>query len=327
MKVAVLGAGAWGTALAVSLAPHHRVTLWARDAGQVETMRSSRCNRRYLPEAALPRQLNITHDLNALLEETDLALLAVPVAALRETLQQIAAQPKPMPVVWLCKGFESESAQLPHQVVAEALPHEFRSGVLSGPSFALEVARGLPTALTLASNDATFAEQTAAALHHARLRVYCSTDVVGVEVGGAVKNVLAIACGIVVGRGLGENARAAVITRGLAEMIRLGLAKGARAETFSGLSGLGDLVLTCSGGLSRNYSLGLALGRGESLERALAGRRSVVEGVATAAAVVRLAARLGVEMPICEAVEKVLHHGVAIDAMTTQLLHRPYKDE
>ena len=322
MNLAVLGAGAWGTALAISLCPHHRVTLWARDAAQVEAMRAERLNRRYLPEAALPQQLNLTADLDALLAQADLVLLAVPVAALRSTLQRIIAQPGTVPVVWLCKGFEADSGQLPHQVVAQMLPQGYRSGVLSGPSFALEVARGLPTALTLASNDTVFAERTAASLHHARLRVYCSTDVVGVEVGGAIKNVLAIAAGISDGMGFGNNARAALITRGLAEMARLGLKLGGSTETLSGLSGAGDLILTCTGDLSRNRQVGMLLAQGRALADILDQLGHVAEGVYTVREVYRLAQRLQVEMPICNAVYRVLYEQVPAASVVEDLLNR-----
>jgi glycerol-3-phosphate dehydrogenase (NAD(P)+) len=230
-----------------------------------------------------------------------------------------------MPLLLCAKGIEAESLRTMSELSAEAVPDR-PIAVLSGPSFAAEVARDLPTAVTIASRDAALAEAFTAALGTARFRPYRSHDPIGVEIGGAVKNVLAIACGIVEGRRLGDNARAALITRGLSEMIRLGAAKGAQAETFRGLSGLGDLVLTCTAGQSRNYTLGVALGRGTSLAAALAGR-SVVEGVATAAAVARLAARLHIEMPITAAVEGVLHGGMAIDAMIESLLSRPYRSE
>jgi glycerol-3-phosphate dehydrogenase (NAD(P)+) len=322
MKVAVLGAGAWGTALAISLSAHHQVTLWARDAAQVEAMRSARRNQRYLPEEILPPQLNLSRDLDAALGAAELALLTVPVAALRATLLQIAQQPRAVPVIWACKGFEAETAQLPHQVVAETLPSEFRSGVLSGPSFALEVARGLPTALTLASNDAAFAQQMTAALHHARLRIYSSTDVVGVEVGGAVKNVLAIAAGIADGMGFGHNARAALITRGLAEMTRLGLKLGGRAETLGGLSGAGDLILTCTGDLSRNRQVGMLLAQQRALPDILHQLGHVAEGVYTVREVHRLAQRLGVEMPICAAVYGVLYEQLPATSAVEALLNR-----
>jgi glycerol-3-phosphate dehydrogenase (NAD(P)+) len=229
--------------------------------------------------------------------------------------------------VLICaKGIETGTASTMSEVVAELLPGS-PAAVLSGPSFAIEVAQDLPTAVTIASADLALARAFSGALANPRFRPYLSPDPIGAEIGGAVKNVLAIACGVILGRGLGDNARAALITRGLAEMIRLGVAKGGRAQTFSGLSGLGDLVLTCSALKSRNHALGFALGRGEGLEETLAGRRSVVEGVATSAAVVALARRLGVEMPISEAVDAVIHGGVAIDAMTDRLLRRPYRSE
>ena len=281
MNIAVLGAGAWGTALAISLSARHRVTLWARDAEQVAAMSASRLNLRYLPEIPLPQELHLTADLNAALADAELILLVVPIAALRKTLCRIAELPVPIPVIWACKGFEADTAQLPHQVVAEILPQNFPRGVLSGPSFALEVARGLPTALTLASGDGEFARQTAQSLHHARLRIYSSTDVVGVEVGGAVKNVLAIAAGISDGLGFGHNARAALITRGLAEMTRLGLKLGGNAETLGGLSGAGDLILTCTGDLSRNRRVGMLLAQQQALPDILRQLGHVAEGVYT----------------------------------------------
>jgi len=234
--------------------------------------------------------------------------------------------PEGMPVLHCAKGIEAGSLKTMSEVSAELLPNS-PFAVLSGPTFAAEVARGMPTAVTIASHDRPLARGFAAALGSSRFRPYLSSDPTGAEIGGAVKNVLAIACGTVEGRGLGENARASLITRGLAEMIRLGLAKGGRAETFGGLSGVGDLVLTCSATQSRNYALGVALGRGQKLGAALAGRRSVVEGVTTAAAVARLANQLGIEMPISEAVETVLRRGASIDAMIDGLLSRPYRSE
>lgn len=322
MNIAILGAGAWGTALAISLSARHRVTLWARDAAQVALMSASRCNQRYLPEIQLPQQLHLTADLHAALDAAELLLLVVPVSALRTTLQQIAQLSKPIPVIWACKGFEAETAQLPHQVVAETLPSIFQNGVLSGPSFALEVARGLPTALTLASSDGEFARQMAHALHHPRLRIYSSTDVVGVEVGGAVKNVLAIAAGISDGLGFGHNARAALITRGLAEMTRLGLKLGGSAETLGGLSGAGDLILTCTGDLSRNRRVGMMLAQQQSLPEILSQLGHVAEGVYTVREVHQLAQRLGVDMPICAAVYRVLYEQVAAASAVEDLLNR-----
>lgn len=327
MNIAILGAGAWGTALAISLSARHRVTLWARDAAQVQQMSSSRMNRRYLPEIQLPQALHLTADMGRALVDAELILLVVPVSALRATLRRIAELSVPIPVIWACKGFEAGTAELPHQVVAETLPPHFLHGVLSGPSFALEVARGLPTALTLASGDGEFARRTAQSLHHARLRIYSSTDVVGVEVGGAVKNVLAIAAGIADGLGFGHNARAALITRGLAEMTRLGLVLGGNAETLGGLSGAGDLILTCTGDLSRNRQVGMLLAQGRVLADILRQLGHVAEGVYTVREVYGLAQRLGVDMPICAAVYAVLYGQVPAASAVEALLSRTPNSE
>jgi glycerol-3-phosphate dehydrogenase (NAD(P)+) len=327
MNITILGAGAWGTALAVSLSGQHRVTLWGRDSAQIAEMASSRLNRSYLPEIVLPQALRLTHELGVSLADAELVLVVVPVSALRTTLSQIGELAKPLPVIWACKGFEQGTAQLPHQVVSETLPQDFPYGVLSGPSFALEVARGLPTALTLASPDGELARRLAHALHHARLRVYSSTDVVGVEVGGAVKNVLAIASGIADGMGFGHNARAALITRGLAEMTRLGLKLGGRAETLGGLSGAGDLILTCTGDLSRNRQVGMLLAQQRALPDILEQLGHVAEGVYTVREVYRLAQRLQVEMPICAAVHGVLYEGIPAASAVEALLGRSPQDE
>lgn len=323
MNITVLGAGAWGTALAISLAANHAVTLWGRNAEQMNAMRESRRNQRYLPDIALPEALRLTHELDHALQGAECILVVVPVSALRATLQQVAASvAKPVPVIWACKGFEQGSALLPHQVVAETLPAEFPYGVLSGPSFAQEVARGLPTALTLASPDEAMAQALSLALHHARLRVYSSTDIIGVEVGGAVKNVLAIASGISDGMGFGHNARAALITRGLAEMARLGMKLGGRAETLGGLSGAGDLILTCTGDLSRNRKVGMLLAQQHALPDILQQLGHVAEGVYTVREVHRLAQRLPVEMPISSAVHDVLYEGVPATQAVEALLGR-----
>lgn len=327
MKISVLGAGAWGTALAISLAPRHQIRLWARDAQQVAAMQASRSNLRYLPDMHFPESLQLTADLDAALGEAELLIVAVPVSSLRGILQRIAASPVAKPVVWLCKGFEAQTAQLPHQVVAEVLPADTPCAVLSGPSFAQEVARGLPTALTLASSDIAFAQRIAHALHHSRLRIYSSADVVGVEVGGAIKNVLAIAAGIGDGLQLGYNARAALLTRGLAEMTRLGLHLGGKAETLGGLSGAGDLILTCTGDLSRNRQVGMLLAQKKALPDILKELGHVAEGVYTAREVHELALRSGVEMPICEAVYRVLYEQLAADKATESLLSRQPSDE
>ncbi|MBY0575486.1 MAG: NAD(P)-dependent glycerol-3-phosphate dehydrogenase [Gallionellaceae bacterium] len=328
MNITVIGAGAWGTALAISLAAHHRVTLWARDAAQIGAMRTARCNQRYLPDIPLPANLELSADFPVSLADADLAIIAVPTAALRTILQQFAQCRSSgriragIGLIWLCKGFEAETAQLPHQVVAEVLPDGISCGVLSGPSFAQEVARGLPTALTLASSNEEFARNTAHALHHAYLRIYASTDVAGVEVGGAVKNVLAIAAGVCDGMGLGHNARAALLTRGLAEITRLGLKLGGRPETLGGLSGAGDLILTCTGDLSRNRQVGLLLAQQHDLPEILRRLRHVAEGVYTVREVHRLAQRTGVAMPICEAVYRILYEHVPAADAVAELLNR-----
>lgn len=327
MNVAILGAGAWGTALAVNLSVRHRVTLWTNEAEQAEAMSSSRSNQRFLPDIALPQELQFSADLEATLADAELALVAVPTSALRTVLHQVAQRPAPIQVIWVCKGFEADTAQLPHQVAAETLPQTFPRGVLSGPSFALEVARGLPTALTLASSDGEFSRQAAQSLHHARLRIYSSTDVVGVEVGGAVKNVLAIAAGISDGLGFGHNARAALITRGLAEMTRLGLKLGGRAETLGGLSGAGDLILTCTGDLSRNRKVGMLLAQRQTLPDILQQLGHVAEGVYTVREVHHLAQRLGVDMPICAAVYRVLYEQVPAASAVDGLLNRAPNSE
>ena len=328
MNITVIGAGAWGTALAISLSANHRVTLWARDAAQIETMRATRRNQRYLPQATLPDNLELSADFPAALGEAELAIIAVPTAAFRATLQQLAlAGRHPADVIWLCKGFEAKTSLLPHQVAAEILPEGFHYGVLSGPSFAQEVARNLPTALTLASTDEAFAQRTAKALHHARLRIYASNDVIGVEVGGAVKNVMAIAAGICDGLGLGHNARAALLTRGLAEITRLGLKLGGRPETLSGLSGAGDLILTCTGDLSRNRQVGMLLARHQSLPNILKELGHVAEGVYTAREVQTVARRYQADMPICQAVYRVLYENLDADKAVEMLLSREPGEE
>lgn len=327
MKISVLGAGAWGSALAISLAPRHQLTLWARDAQQIKAMQSSRSNLRYLPDMPFPEALQLTSDMDAALTDSELLIVAVPVSSLRGILQRIALLPASTPVVWLCKGFEAKTAQLPHQIVAETLPANFPRAVLSGPSFAQEVARGLPTALTLASGDIEFAKRIAQALHHSRLRIYSSDDVVGVEVGGAVKNVLAIAAGICDGLHMGYNARAALLTRGLAEMTRLGLQLGGKAETLGGLSGAGDLILTCTGDLSRNRQVGMLLAQKRELVDILNELGHVAEGVYTAREVHQIALQLGVDMPISEAVYSVLYEQLPADKAAENLLSRQPSNE
>jgi glycerol-3-phosphate dehydrogenase (NAD(P)+) len=322
--LAVLGAGAWGTALAAVLAPRHRVTLWARDPAQAEALGAARRNARYLPEIALPESLRTDADLDRALAGAEVLIAATPVAGLRDLLAMLRGGR--VPLIWLCKGFEKDSAALPHEIVA-ACGIRAPSGALSGPSFALEVARGLPCALTLASADAAFAARAAAELHGGRLRVYRSDDVAGVEIGGAVKNVLAIAVGICDGLGLGQNARAALITRGLAELARLGVALGGRAETVMGLTGAGDLILTATGDLSRNRRVGLELARGKPLAAIVAGLGHVAEGVSSAHATLARAGTCGVDMPITAAVDAVLGARITPQQAVEQLLARDPKLE
>ena len=311
MKIAVLGAGAWGTALAIAAAQRHEVLLWARNADQARDIARDRLNRRYLPDVPLPAALEVGDDLGAALAfgGEGLTVVATPMSGLRGLLAGLPRNPR---VLWLCKGFEAGSGQLGHEIARTVRP-DIRGAVLSGPSFALEVARGQPTALVAASEDESLAAAAVEALHGDALRVYTSTDIVGVEVGGALKNVLAIATGMLDGMAVsgrpgvpGLNARAALITRGLAEMTRLGIALGARADTFMGLSGLGDLVLTATGDLSRNRKVGLMLASGTDLREVLVRLGHVAEGVYTARTAADRAARLGVEMPITQAVVEVL---------------------
>ena len=325
MPIVVLGAGAWGTALAVAASTRHAVLLWARDPGQAAKMVATRRNQRYLPEVNLPESLRITADPAEAwdIAERGLAVIGSPMSGLRERL---AALPPHGHALWLCKGFEAGSGKLGHEIARELRP-DLRCGVLSGPSFALEVARGQPTALVVASADAGLCTLAVQAFHSDSLRVYSSDDPVGVEVGGAVKNVMAIATGIADGLQLGLNARAALITRGLAEMTRLGLALGAQASTFMGLSGLGDLVLTATGDLSRNRQVGLALASGASLPEILARLGHVAEGVHTAPTLQARARGCGVEMPITDAVVAVLQGELAPAQALRQLMAREARTE
>ncbi len=327
MNLGILGAGAWGTALAVALAQRHQVSLWTRDPAQAQLMRSERSNTRYLPGIPIAAGIEIHSDLRAILAHAELLLIVTPTAAFREVLRLLTEMGSSLPLIWACKGFESGSARLPHEIVAGEWASQSPSAVLSGPSFAMEVARGLPTALTLASADTEFARRIALELHQATLRVYYSDDVVGVEVGAAVKNVMAIATGICDGMELGMNARAALITRGLAEITRLGTRLGGRAETFMGLAGAGDLILTCTGDLSRNRRVGLRLAAGEKLDEILSSLGHVAEGVRSAGEVRRIAGQQGVEMPITNAVCDVLFGGITPQAAVKELLARDPKLE
>jgi glycerol-3-phosphate dehydrogenase (NAD(P)+) len=323
----VIGGGAWGTALAqVAVRAGLEPMLWAREAEAVQAINARHENPLFLPGVALDPLVRATRDL-ADLAGSDLVLAVVPAQHLRGLLQQFAPHARPgLPVVLCAKGIEQHSLKLMNEVLAETLP-DAAPAVLSGPSFAAEVARGLPTAITLACPDPDLARALADAIATPTFRPYVSPDMTGAEAGGAVKNVLAIACGIVEGRGLGRSAHAALVTRGFAELTRLAVALGGRAETVAGLCGLGDLVLTCSSAQSRNMSLGLALGRGQSAEAALAGKRSVAEGADSAPAVRDLARKLGVETPICDAVAQVLAGEVSVEAAIAGLLARPLRAE
>jgi glycerol-3-phosphate dehydrogenase (NAD(P)+) len=326
VNLTVLGAGAWGTALAINACARHPTRLWARDPEQAARMRSARRNARYLPEVPLPPALQVSSDFDSAVEfaRGGLVIIATPMAALDEVLRRLP--PDAPGVLWLCKGFQEGTGWLGHEVAGAACP-ALRVGVLSGPSFALEVARGCPTALVVASLDAALCDEAVAALHSDNLRIYTSNDPIGVEVGGAVKNVLAIATGIADGMGLGLNARAALITRGLAEMTRLGVALGARAETFMGLSGLGDLVLTATGDLSRNRKVGMLLAQGLPLAQILVELGHVAEGVHSAPMVLRRAHARGVDMPISDAVADVLEGRVTPERALEQLMARDARPE
>ena len=340
MKIIVIGAGAFGTAMAVSAAVNpaaHQVSLWARSAGQLDQLRNERCNTRYLPGIALPSTVALVGgDPAVLAADADLVIIATPMAALRDVLGQLRTCEAP--VAWLCKGLEAAApgrlhngpalavGLMAHEVCAHTAP-SLKAGVLSGPSFALEVARGQPTALVAASVHASVREALVHAFHSPSMRVYANEDIVGVEVGGAVKNVLAIATGLCDGLALGLNARAALITRGLAEMTRLGLALGARTDTFMGLSGLGDLVLTATGDLSRNRRVGQLLAQGHTLPQAIASLGHVAEGVYCARTVVQRARALGVDMPISEAVVALLDGKINSAQALEQLMARGPVDE
>lgn len=326
-RVSVIGAGAWGTALALIAARAGRlVTLFVRRAELAAEISAQRQNADYLPGIALPDGITITSDLPSALQ-AEAILYAQPAQHLRAFCGAARPHwPGNAALVLCAKGIEQQSGLLLHEIAGIELPAA-RVTALSGPSFAIDVARSLPTAVAIAGTDGDLVDGLMLALSHGAFRPYGSDDLAGVEVAGAVKNVLAIACGMVMGAGLGDNARAALITRGLAEVSRLALAKGGRSETLMGLAGLGDLVLTCSSPKSRNMSLGQELGQGRTLAEILAGRHSVAEGVTTAAAVVTLARKLGVEMPIAEAVNRILHQGSRLDAEVGALLSRPLRRE
>jgi glycerol-3-phosphate dehydrogenase (NAD(P)+) len=327
-NIGVMGAGAWGTALAVAAVRAGRtVRLWAREPEVARAITEQHENPDYLPGIAL-EPLQATSEPTTILGHSDAVLLVVPAQHLRATCAKVAPYwPAGLPAVICAKGIEQGSGLLMSEVAAQELPAGTPLAALSGPTFAAEVARGLPSAITLACANQRLGQTLVTALGSARFRPYLSADLIGAEVAGAVKNVMAIGCGIIEGRGLGDNARAALLTRGLAEITRLGVAKGGRAETFMGLSGMGDLLLTATSMQSRNFSLGYALGQGETLASILGGRKAVTEGVFTALAVLNLAAQLGVDMPICAAINAVLNQGADLDTVIDRLLSRPFRHE
>jgi glycerol-3-phosphate dehydrogenase (NAD(P)+) len=324
----VIGAGSWGTALAILLAREgHATQLWGRDGAQLDAMRRARRNMRYLPEAAFPDELQIAVDLPKALEVSRDALIAVPSHAFRATLESIRPHlAHHTRIAWATKGFELATGLLPHQVFREILG-DTAGAVLSGPTFAKEVGAGLPTAMTIASADECFAKELALNLSGPSFRAYTQTDIMGVEVGGAVKNVIAIGSGIADGMGYGANTRVALITRGLAEMMRLGVKLGALRETFMGLAGLGDLVLTCTDDQSRNRRFGMALGRGESPASAQSSIHQVVEGVTAARAVYDVAQRLQVDMPICREIYAIMYEDKSVRSAVQALMGREVRSE
>jgi len=329
VPVAVLGAGSWGTALAIQFARNHRtVRLWGRDRALLAAMAHSRRNERYLPSAPLPDSVHIEPELSGALLGARDVLVVVPSPALRSVLTEVAPHLTPgMHVAWATKGFEQGTGKLPHQVAREVLGPERRVAVLSGPTFAREVGAGLPTAMTVASPDEDYAAALAHELSSANFRAYTSTDIMGVEIGGAVKNPLAVGAGLSDGLGFGANTRVALITRGLREMTRLGVALGAQADTFMGLAGLGDLVLTCTDDQSRNRRFGLLLAAGKAPQAALTEIGQAVEGYAAARAIMSVAAHAGVEMPLCEIVYRVLYEQLPPQDAVRALMTRPIRSE
>ena len=327
--VTVLGAGSWGTALAIQLARSGRDTrLWGRDRQRLLAMGTTRRNERYLSGGEFPPSLAVEPDLAVALQGARDVLVVVPSHAFRAVLGEIAPFLGPdMRLAWATKGLELDTGRLPHQIAHEVLGSQRAVAVLSGPTFAREVGAGLPTAMTIASPDVAFAQALAQDLSSANFRAYTSTDITGVEIGGAVKNVLAVGAGLSDGLGFGANTRVALITRGLAEMMRLGVALGAQRETFMGLAGLGDLVLTCTDDQSRNRRFGLLLAAGATAEKALGEIGQVVEGYLAARAVRTVASQLGVEMPLCEGVYRVLHENVPAKAAVKELMSRPIRSE
>jgi glycerol-3-phosphate dehydrogenase (NAD(P)+) len=332
MNVCVLGAGAWGTALAIHIAKKNNVVLWARDSSHVSGMQKSRSNPLYLGDFTFPKNLALENDLEIAIEGAEILISVVPTSGFRSVLNKIQKINKNIPIIWANKGLEKGTAKLPHEVAIDELgslnaDSERHFGVISGPSFAAELVRSLPTAVTMASINEDLSSMVAKLFHHSNMRVYTSNDVIGVSVGGALKNVIAIASGISDGMGFGNNARAALITRGLTEISRFGVALGAKQETFNGLAGAGDLVLTCTGEYSRNREVGIRLAKGQDLKEILTGLGHVAEGVFTAAEVVGRSKKLGIEMPITQEVFAVIHKRKSPREAVLDLLDRSIKQE
>ena len=325
---AVLGAGSWGTALAIQLTRNgHRVKAWDHDTELIASLHSERRNLRYLPDHPLPDSLTVAQTLPATIDETDFILLAVPSHAMRQACEQLAQLDAPSKLIWATKGIEKHSNLLMHQIVAEVLGDKPQTAVLSGPSFAKEVADNLPTAVTLASQNTAYAKELAHHFHSDNFRIYISDDVIGVELGGAVKNVLAIAAGIVDGLGFGANARTALITRGLAEMMRLAKPLQAQPKTLMGLAGIGDVVLTCTDNQSRNRKLGIALSKGMTAQQYMDELGQTVEGFHTVQAIREIATQHRIEIPICEQVYRILNEGTPVKTAVAELLGREMKEE
>lgn len=328
MTAAVLGAGSWGTALAIQLSRNgYNVIAWDCDAELISSFKTNRCNTRYLPDSIFPKTLSAEEDLTTALSKADFILIAVPSYAMRAVCKQLSIIKFPPNLVWATKGFEKESNMMMHEVIEAELGNKINTAILSGPSFAKEVADNLPTAVTLASGNSSFAEEIANYFHSDNFRVYISDDIIGVELGGTIKNVLAIAAGISDGLGYGANARAALITRGLAEMMRLGQALNANPKTLMGLAGMGDLVLTCTDDQSRNRRLGLALSQGKTAQQYMQELGQAVEGFHAAQAVHQVAVGKNVEMPICEQVWRVLKGEMELNVAISDLLGRDMKKE
>lgn len=332
MNVCVLGAGAWGTALAIHIAKKHNVVLWARDSSHVSGMQKSRSNPLYLGDFIFPKDLVLENNLDIAIEGAEILISVVPTSGFRSVLNKIQKINKNIPIIWANKGLEKGTAKLPHEVAIDELGsininNKRHFGVISGPSFAAELVRALPTAVTIASINEELSTMAAKLFHHSNMRVYTSNDVIGVSVGGALKNVIAIASGISDGMGFGNNARAALITRGLTEISRFGVALGAKQETFNGLAGAGDLVLTCTGEYSRNREVGIRLAKGQDLEEILTGLGHVAEGVFTAAEVVGRSKKIGIEMPITQEVYAVIHKRKSPREAVLDLLDRSIKQE